>query len=112
MDVVTRPGDLVARIGGEEFAVILPNTPSEGAKEVAKQICAALKARGLPHSFNPLGIVTVSVGCATLIPTLGQHACVLTQRADEAMYAAKRNGRNQVCDASDNNAECGVLQAS
>ena len=112
MDVVTRPSDLVARIGGEEFAVVLPNTSRAGAREVAKHICAALQSRGLPHSSNPLGIVTISVGCATMIPTLGQHSSVLTQRADEALYAAKRNGRNQVCDSEQNESEHTVLQAS
>jgi diguanylate cyclase (GGDEF)-like protein len=98
-DVVTRPGDLVARIGGEEFAVILPNTPGDGAFEVADQICAAVRRRKLPHNTNPLGIVTISIGCATVIPRLGQHATVLMQRADKALYAAKNAGRNRVCSA-------------
>ena len=98
-DVVTRPGDLVARIGGEEFAVILPNTPAEGAFEVADQICAAVRRRKLPHNTNPLGIVTISIGCATVIPRLGQHATILMERADDALYAAKNAGRNRVCSA-------------
>jgi len=106
-DVVSRPGDLVARIGGEEFAVILPNTPEEGAREVADQICAAVRHRNLPHNTNPLGIVTISIGCATVVPRLGQHATVLMQRADEALYAAKNAGRNKVCSAdADLTAEC------
>jgi diguanylate cyclase (GGDEF)-like protein/PAS domain S-box-containing protein len=98
-DVVTRPADLVARIGGEEFAVILPNTPAEGAFEVADQICAAVRRRKLPHNTNPLGIVTISIGCATVIPSLGQQLTVLMQRADKALYAAKNAGRNRVCSA-------------
>ena len=108
-DVVTRAGDLVARIGGEEFAVLLPNTTSEGAMEVAESICAALRQRKLPHRTNPVGYMTVSVGCATLIPGPGQHSSTLVQRADDAMYTAKRNGRNQVC-CADTEAEASMAQ--
>ncbi len=97
LDVVSRPGDLVARFGGEEFAVILPNTGSEGALLVANQIAAGLRNRRLEHSTNPLGIMTISVGCAALVPSLGMHAVSLVKLADEALYKAKRNGRNQVC---------------
>ncbi len=100
LNVVTRHGDLVARIGGEEFAVILPNTPAIGAAEVAEHICAAIRGRRLKHNTNPLGIVTISAGCATIVPAFGQNASVLMQRADEALYAAKHAGRNQVYSAS------------
>ena len=99
LDVVTRPGDLVARFGGEEFAVVLPNTPNEGAMEVAAEICASLLQRRLDHKASPIGYVTISVGCATMVPGLGQHAPMLIQKADDALYAAKRNGRNQVYNA-------------
>jgi diguanylate cyclase (GGDEF)-like protein len=97
-DVVGRPGDLVARFGGEEFAVILPNTTSEGALQLAAEIGDAMRARKLPHSGNPFGIVTVSVGCATMVPAFGQHAVNLIELADEALYKAKHGGRNQVCE--------------
>jgi diguanylate cyclase (GGDEF)-like protein/PAS domain S-box-containing protein len=99
-NVVMRPGDLLARIGGEEFAVILPNTPAQGAAEVAQEICAAIRSRRLEHNTNPLGIVTISAGCATIVPALGQHASALMQLADEALYAAKNAGRNHVCSAA------------
>jgi diguanylate cyclase (GGDEF)-like protein len=96
-DVVCRPGDLVARIGGEEFAVILPNTPAAGAIEVAEQICSAVRHRKLPHDTNPLGCVTISIGCSTIVPALGQRASTLMHLADKALYKAKHAGRNRVC---------------
>ena len=99
-DVVTRPGDLVARFGGEEFAVVLPNTENEGAMQVANEICVALSSRGLPHSGNPHGIMTISVGCATMVPSFGQHAVHLIELADQALYEAKRSGRNQACNGN------------
>jgi diguanylate cyclase (GGDEF)-like protein/PAS domain S-box-containing protein len=96
LDVVVRPGDLVTRFGGEEFAVILPHTCIEGALQVANEICEGLRRRRLEHSTNPLGVLTISVGCASVVPSLGQHAVNLIELADEALYTAKRNGRNQV----------------
>jgi diguanylate cyclase (GGDEF)-like protein len=100
MDVVVRPGDLVARFGGEEFAVILPNTSSAGAREVADLICGEVRRRNLTHSGNPTGMLTVSVGCGTMVPSLGQHIVNLIEMSDEALYEAKRGGRNRVCSRS------------
>lgn len=97
MDVVARPGDLLTRFGGEEFAVILPHTDVDGALNVGRALCESMRARKLPHIGNPHGIVTVSVGCATMVPTLGTHPVNLVELADEALYDAKRRGRNQVC---------------
>ena len=95
LDVVSRPGDLVARYGGEEFAVILPNTPDRGAFQIAEEICAKLRNCHLHHDGNPFGIVTVSVGCATIVPQLGQLALSLIDFADQALYQAKQAGRNR-----------------
>jgi diguanylate cyclase (GGDEF)-like protein/PAS domain S-box-containing protein len=100
LDVVSRPGDLVARFGGEEFVVVLPNTQDEGALHVAQDICAALRSRRLPHVGNPAGIVTISAGCATLVPRFGKHAPELVEMADQALYRAKHNGRNCVCNGN------------
>ncbi len=96
-DVVSRPGDLVARFGGEEFAVILPNTAAPGAFQLAQDICAVMCSRQLPHSASPIGVVTISAGSATLVPQLGQPAVALIDCADQALYQAKRNGRNRAC---------------
>lgn len=98
--MASRPGDLAARFGGEEFAVILPNTTNAGALEVAEQIRAAVFSRGIIHGGSPLGYLTVSVGCATALPVPGQIPTNLLQSADEALYLAKRTGRNHVSNAN------------
>ena len=96
-EVISRPGDLVARLGGEEFVVILPETGSDGALQLSEEICEAIRKRKTPHNGSPIAIVTVSVGCATMVPAFGKHAVNLIELADEALYEAKRKGRNQVC---------------
>jgi diguanylate cyclase (GGDEF)-like protein len=98
-DVVTRPGDVVARFGGEEFTIILPNTDNDGASLVADAVCEAVRTRNLLHSASPYERVTISVGCATILPSLGRSSIDLVELADKALYQAKRNGRNQVCTA-------------
>lgn len=96
LDVVLRPGDLVARYGGEEFAVVLPGTDDMGAKAVAEDICQAVRNRRLPHEGNAPGIVTVSIGCATIVPQRGKSPQDLIEAADQALYRAKGRGRNRV----------------
>lgn len=96
LDAVTRPGDLVARYGGEEFAIILPNTDEQGAITIGAEVCSALRSRMVPHDGSPYKIVTVSVGCASLVPEFGHRAPELIEMADQALYMAKRSGRNRV----------------
>ena len=95
--VVTRAGDLVARFGGEEFAIVLPNTDERGAFQIAQHISDAVSSRRIPHHGSPFDIVTVSAGCATIIPDPGMEPSLLIDNADRAMYEAKRQGRNRVC---------------
>ena len=95
-----RSVDLVSRFGGEEFAVILPKTPLEGAIDVANTICENLRARKIPHAGSPTGFMTLSAGCATVTPQAGANPAWLIELADQALYRAKRSGRNHVCVAT------------
>jgi diguanylate cyclase (GGDEF)-like protein/PAS domain S-box-containing protein len=97
LGVAARPGDLVARYGGEEFVILLPDTGDEGAMTVANDLCGALRSRHILHTANSPGIVTVSIGCATVIPQLDLQASSLIELADKALYTAKLNGRNRIC---------------
>jgi diguanylate cyclase (GGDEF)-like protein/PAS domain S-box-containing protein len=97
LDVAKRPEDLVARIGGDEFAVILPCTENHGAVEIGIQIRAALKDRIHASEGESTDFVTISIGCVTVIPKVGEQAMILVQFADEALYTAKRSGRDQLC---------------
>lgn len=112
MSVVTRASDLVARFGGEEFAIILPATPAEGALQIAHQLRLAMLERKIEHAANPPGVVTISIGCATTVPAFGQHPASLLQLADECLYSAKRTGRNRVCAAQGCTLDAPVSQAS
>jgi diguanylate cyclase (GGDEF)-like protein len=91
-----RDVDLVARYGGEEFAIILPGATPEVAHRVAERVCAAVQTLEEPHEGAPLGHVTVSVGVAAAFPSAECTIRQLIERADGALYEAKRNGRNQV----------------
>ena len=94
---VRRPSDLVARYGGEEFACLMPETDADGALLVAKQMWANFNSMNIPHAFSPVADhVTLSLGVATVIPLVGQPLFDLIRCADEFLYAAKRNGRNQI----------------
>ena len=96
-----RPDDLAARFGGEEFAVLLPNTDLPGAMHLAEQLRKAVLALGMPHHGSSWGTITASIGCAAADPSLGQQGYVsdwvqLLNAADQALYQAKHAGRNRV----------------
>jgi diguanylate cyclase (GGDEF)-like protein len=93
-----RPGDVVVRYGGEELAVLLPNTTEEGAIAMGERFRLAVLALGLLHAGNPVGVVSVSIGAAASLPGLDSSSCdALLSTADKALYAAKESGRNRVC---------------
>lgn len=93
-----RPADLVARYGGEEFAVILPNTTPEGAIQVATQIQATVANLNICHDRSQVSpLVTLSIGCVTVVPTSESTPENLIAAADQALYCAKVGGRNRYC---------------
>jgi diguanylate cyclase (GGDEF)-like protein/PAS domain S-box-containing protein len=92
-----RPGDLAARYGGEEIAVLLPSTSDSGATSVAERIRGAVAALAIKHSASPNGIATISAGAGSIIPfSDDDDPAVLVNAADQALYQAKRDGRNRV----------------
>lgn len=92
---VLRLNDICGRIGGEEFAVLLPETDPEGAGRTAERLREAVEASELVSGTARIKI-TVSVGVATLLPGQQLAMTELMRRADGALYQAKRDGRNRV----------------
>lgn len=96
-------GDVVARYGGEELALLLPDCSQADAERIARKLCAEVEARGMPHPDSPVGgCVTVSIGVAAVCPDDSLIPEAMIAAADAAMYAAKARGRNQVT-------SCGVV---
>jgi two-component system chemotaxis family response regulator WspR len=96
IDSSLRSTDLVARYGGEEFTVILPGANAQTAAMLAERIRLSVLNARLPHSPYALGVVTISAGVATLLPTAGIDRTTLIEQADRALYIAKNAGRNRV----------------
>ncbi|WLG92375.1 sensor domain-containing diguanylate cyclase [Pseudomonas cucumis] len=90
-----RKADLAVRYGGEEFAVLLPDTDIHGALNIAEQIRRSVMDKNIIHSGSPTGYVTVSLGCYSFVPTGYDSTEMLIKRADAALYQAKHSGRNR-----------------
>lgn len=89
-----RAGEVVARYGGEEFVVLLPDTSLPEAMEAAQRMQHEVWSLALPHAAAPPGIVTFSLGVASLIPSKAHVPDDLVRQADAALYRAKAAGRN------------------
>lgn len=93
---VRRISDTVARVGGEEFAILLPETDEAGAWKVGQDILRTVADLNIPHPDSPHGSVSVSVGIATWPPFYKSEIAQLIQQADRALYQSKRLGRNSI----------------
>ncbi|SHJ25505.1 diguanylate cyclase domain-containing protein [Halodesulfovibrio aestuarii] len=99
-DTVKRDVDRTARVGGEEFAIILPDTELAGAQHVAERVRDNVELLAIQHKGSPVSEhVTVSVGAASIIPTQKEDTLSLIKAADAALYKAKGDGRNMCCSA-------------
>ncbi|MDD0803040.1 MULTISPECIES: GGDEF domain-containing protein [Acinetobacter] len=92
---VSRPRDLVARFGGEEFVLILPDTSQASAIEVVERILQSIRTADICHSSSPLDQrLSVSLGVKTIIPTQKNDKMAFLKEVDQNLYLAKEQGRN------------------
>jgi diguanylate cyclase (GGDEF)-like protein len=92
-----RPYDVAARLGGEEFALLMPRTDEAGAAMIAERLRAGIENLLIPNAATRLGHVTISGGVVTLRPFAGGPGpAVMTEAADQALYRAKSGGRNRI----------------
>jgi len=96
----SRSRDLCARLGGEEFVLLLPATDAEATRNVAERCRRLLAQKELAHARSGVGrLVTVSIGVGTIVPGKQDRAEVFLDRIDRRLYQAKSAGRDQVCDS-------------
>jgi diguanylate cyclase (GGDEF)-like protein len=90
-----RPDDMAARYGGEEFVVLASATSGAATLAIANEIRTRLATQALPHSASQYGVITVSIGIASIVPTADNSPELLIGLADAALYQAKHEGRNR-----------------
>lgn len=93
---VVRATDCFARYGGEEFGVVIPDAEARCAAKIADRLRAAVALLAIPHESTPRGIVTVSIGVASIVPKRGSNPRELLESADRALYRAKGTGRDRI----------------
>ncbi|MGV7207709.1 diguanylate cyclase domain-containing protein [Oxalobacteraceae bacterium A2-2] len=94
-----RPHELCARLGGEEFVLLLPSTDAASARGVAERCRKLVGQKELPHARSGAGrLVTISLGAGTIIPGANDDPNVFLDRIDRRLYQAKSAGRDRICD--------------
>ncbi|HWR78108.1 MAG TPA: sensor domain-containing diguanylate cyclase [Thiobacillus sp.] len=98
----TRARDLFARFGGEEFALILPETDAASAKKLAERCRNLIFKEQIPHEKSPVSqLLTVSLGVGTIVPTHKDQPLTFIEAVDRQLYQAKQSGRNCVATGSE-----------
>ena len=91
------PRDLVARLGGEEFVVLLPQADASVALKVAERCQRLIQKQAIAHAQSPLDQrITVSIGVGTVVPGERMKPSSFIEAVDQQLYAAKKNGRNRI----------------
>lgn len=96
MNLLKRPGDSISRYGGEEFAIILPNTDLQGATILCESMRSTIEGLSIPNSGSEFQRVTVSMGVKSIVPVPGDSLLTFFTKVDEILYEAKKAGRNKV----------------
>lgn len=95
----SHPGNLCARLGGEEFVLLLPGTDAQAARSKAERCRKLLRHENIPHARSGVGrLVTVSMGVGTIVPGSQEDPHVFLDRIDRRLYQAKSAGRDRLCD--------------
>jgi diguanylate cyclase (GGDEF)-like protein/PAS domain S-box-containing protein len=93
----TRPRDFIARFGGEEFVLVLPETDAEAAAKVAERCRHAIAREHIAHPHSPIGKhLTVSMGVGTMVPGYRDEMLAFVEEVDRRLYQAKQQGRDCV----------------
>jgi diguanylate cyclase (GGDEF)-like protein len=111
---IRRPADFIGRYGGEEFVILLPGTDLIGANQLGETILNNITSQTIAHAPDAgRDVVTLSIGCYAIMPSIENSPELLLASADKALYVATKNGRGCVYSANlkklDTNSEAAVV---